>query len=182
MTWILFHFKRNQDQNSQKISFDFPWSLAALTVFCPAKTKDVKEKRNQGEYIGLVLVKLKFHSFITSFVTSLCTFIHVEDGKRNRRYPQGITAGQESDFETSWAIFKRVFVCKSLGYRNLCRSKSWQNTSYSKMKDNWYWSTNVSFKIDGLVLFYSSWCFKGKMCAPSSDRQPTRIKETVQVK
>ena len=87
--------------------------MAALTVFYLAKTKDIKEKRNQARYIGLLLVELKFHSFITSFVTSLCTFIHVEDGKRNRRYPQGITVGRESNFETSWAIFKGVLCLKA---------------------------------------------------------------------
>ena len=71
-----------------------------------------KKEKKKACGIGLVLLELKFHSFISSFVISLCTFIYIiEDGEGNWRYPQGITVGLEINFEIWWAIFKRVFFC-----------------------------------------------------------------------
>ena len=101
------------------IRISVPISLKVLAIFavfffCLAKPK--KGKRRHAGYIGLVLLELKFYSFISSFVISLCTFIYIiEDGEGNWRYPQGITVGLESNFEIWWAIFKRVsfffFLC-----------------------------------------------------------------------
>ena len=74
VTWIFCHFKSNQDQNSKKISSDFPSSLALFAVyyfyFFFALQRQKKEKRRHAGYIGLVLLELKFHSFISSFVIS----------------------------------------------------------------------------------------------------------------